>query len=189
MWTRALVPAIFSGVIYCTWSVFSYWYIECCAERDALIFAGSPFSGPLTSSPRRRGPRYCTRRYVTAFDSVFETNSSDRQLHAMQEESPTFASSLALALAVRPACDLLCASRICPLREFWLMMPILTGKPSGGTCVGVGNIASCKRPQIAAEKVKAESSGGSCCRRTTGWFRYGAGVKYCLQLFDRRSIL
>ena len=126
---------------------------------------------------------------MTAFDSVFETNSSDRQLHAMQEESPTFASSLALALAVRPACDLLCASRICPLREFWLMMPILTGKPSGGTCVGVGNIASCKRPQIAAEKVKAESSGGSCCRRTTGWFRYGAGVKYCLQLFDRRSIL
>lgn len=50
---------------------------------------------------------------MTAFDCVFEISLSDRQLHAMQEESPTFASSLALALAVRPACDLLYAPRLC----------------------------------------------------------------------------
>ncbi|GAA5992392.1 hypothetical protein JCM10908_000460 [Rhodotorula pacifica] len=64
IWTRALVPAIFSGVIYCTWLVLLWTAYELSATPDSSL--------------------------------LFET-----------EESLTFASTLAMALAVRPVCDLL----------------------------------------------------------------------------------
>ncbi|GAA5969360.1 hypothetical protein JCM8115_003111 [Rhodotorula mucilaginosa] len=85
LWTRALVPAIFSGVIYCTWLTLLWTAYE------------------LSTTPSLR---YCTRRYVYALHR-FQSFEPKAYFCAMQEELPTFASSLALALAVRPACDLL----------------------------------------------------------------------------------